>query len=130
MIKLKPLLLEILQKTWKGAESGSKGKIQMCHLNSRKYYFKNVKGNIQYCEGQVNVPLELGEYKWIDHAWNLQGDKIVDMTYGINKYEYRGNVVKPEYMTQIPKWMKVSKSEYRDINIRVSQEFGQKVFEK
>jgi len=128
--------------TWKGA-SGRKGRVQMCHLNSRKAYNKS-KGKLEYCEGEVRILMEYGEdWKWIEHAWNLKNGKVYDVTYGKNDYEYRGWIIKDEYMKMTPKWFMDmmlkhnanprNKNDLFDIpkaiselNIRVIDEYGKK----
>jgi hypothetical protein len=129
VIILKDLLLESKLHKFKGAKGTKSKRVQMCHLNSRKVYFKLTDSGkkVAYMEGEVYVPMEDGEYKWIDHAWNIIDGEVHDFTYGSNDYPYRGYVVKDDYMTKIPKWMEKfadDPDDYKDINIGVGKEFG------
>lgn len=133
MILLKNLITELKLYRWKGAQGGTKsGKVgrHFCSINARKKYWqlKDKGKNIKYVEGEVYVPLEYGEYKWIDHVWNLINGKVYDYTLGKNDYEYKGYIVKDEYMNKVPKSMLsyLDSDDYRDANIWVGYAFGKR----
>ena len=132
MIRLRDILSEAKLLKFNGA-GGKRGRVQMCHLNSRKYYWKlrNAGKNVQYMEGEVYTEMEIkGDWKWINHAWNVVNGKLFDCTYGKNDKIYRGYVVKDDYMNKIPKWMAsfADVGDYDDINIRVGDEFGKRAY--
>lgn len=120
---------------------GRKGRTHFCHQNARKEYFhlKRLGVPVKYVEGEVFAPLEYGDKDWINHAWLLIDGEIYDPTYGENDYEYKGRIVKDEYMKILPEWFHkmlaqyggVEEEDLEEANIRVTDKgnFGKKAFE-
>jgi hypothetical protein len=109
--------------THTGAEGDSKQKSKSAWTNcmgiSRKTFWKLKKRgrDVKFVEGKYLQNHTLGgkvHTNWIDHAWNLIDGIPVDLTYGKNDGQYKGYVIKDEYMEMIPDWADPDKMDYKD----------------
>lgn len=113
-------------ETHEGSD-GKKGRHNFCFLNSRQEYFKRKENgeDVKYVEGKVFAKMEMGEMKWIEHAWILLNNEPYDPTYGKNDSKYKGTIIKDELMKLVPKWMHWCDEEedYKNVNISVKNQY-------
>ena len=109
--------------THKGAEGKTKqepGPWTFCMGTSRETFWKlKERGeDVKYVQGEYLQRYQNGNggygLRWINHAWNLIDGIPVDLTYGKNDGEYRGYVIKDEYMAMLPDWADPNVYDYKE----------------
>ena len=117
--------------THTGAEGKTKqkpGPWTFCFKKSRETFWKlKERGkDVKYVQGEYLQRYQNREggysLRWIPHAWNMIDGLPVDLTYGKNDGEYKGYVIKDEYMSMLPDWADPNVYDYKNAGIDVFRE--------